>query len=54
MVDSLLTQVKEDWRKLVALVAVEGVTDVETENSLKDLSQTCEEEDALVGTLNAK
>ena len=53
MVDSLLSRVKEDWGKLFELVAVEGVTDVETETSLKDLTQTVRKK-MLVGTPNAK
>ena len=53
MVDSLLSRVKEDWGKLFELVAVEGVTDVETETSLKDLTQTVRKK-MLIGTPNAK
>ena len=53
MVDSLFSRVNEDWGKLFQLVAVEGVTDVETETSLKDLAQTVRKK-MLVGTPNAK
>ena len=53
MVDSLLLRVKEDWGKLFELVAVEGVTDVETENSQKDLTQAVRKK-MFVGTPNAK
>ena len=53
MVNSLLSRVNEDWGKLFELVAVEGVTDVETETSPKDLTQTVKKK-MLVGTPNAK
>ena len=53
MIDSLLGRVNKDWGKLFKLVAVEGVTDVETETSFKDLTQTVRKK-MLVGTPNAK
>ena len=52
LISSLLGRVNEEWGQLFELVAVEGIQDLETEESVKDLSKTVRKR--MLGTPNVK
>ena len=52
LISSLLGRVNKEWGQVFELVAVEGIQDLETEESVKDLSKTVKKR--MLGTPNAK